>query len=157
MPPAPSSPCAAPAPVIEYVAPAFVSDGFGNLQFSSKAVEASASQVVGSFLAVDKSASPVYIHFHQEQVVADPECVERVQQRTVHVPILQIQEQFVESAKEIPQERLSERIEEQIEDVPIPESVCCVAPTRVIEDVTPEPGVPPPSAIEHVAPAPVIG
>ena len=46
------------------------------------AVEASVSQVVGSFPA----ASPVYIQVHQAQIIADPECVERVQQRNGSFP-----------------------------------------------------------------------
>ena len=42
---------------------------------------------------------------------------------------------------EIPQERLPEGIEEQIEDVLVPLSVCYVAPTPVIQDVTPAPSI----------------
>ena len=50
--------------------------------------------------------------------------VQRVQQHTVeqivHVPIPQIQEQFVKSVQVISRERISERIEELIVDIPVP-------------------------------------
>ena len=53
-----------------------------------------------------------------------PGSFERTQQRTVenivHVPVSQMQDQFVEGVKEIHQERLPERIEELIEDTPAP-------------------------------------
>ena len=126
-----------------------------NPQFSSFAVEASASQVVGSFPAVEESAPPVYKQVHQEHVTAEPGSFERTQQCNVenifHVPIPQIQEQFVESVQKIFQERLPERIEEPIENTPVPHSICYSAPTPVIEDISP--AVP---ASEYVAPAPVI-
>ena len=48
--------------------------GFVNPQFSVLAVEASASQVVGSLPSVDESASPVYNQVHQEQIAAEQEC-----------------------------------------------------------------------------------
>ena len=121
-----AAPYAAPARVIEYVAPSLVIDyiaspstatgcflnlettGFANPQFSVPAVEASASQVVGCFPSVDEVASPGYNQVHQEQIAADSESVERVQQHTVeqivHVPIPQIQEQVVESVQVIPRE-----------------------------------------------------
>ena len=116
--------CAAPARVIEYVTPAPVTEyiappsaatrcipsldttGFVNPRFSIPAVEASASQVVGSFPSVDESVSPLYNQVHQEQIAAEQESVERVQQHTVeqivHVPVPQIQEQIVESVHVIP-------------------------------------------------------
>ena len=76
-----------------------------NPQFSAFAVEASASQVVGSFTAVNESAPPVFEQVYQEQIAADPGSFERTQQRTVenivHVPISQIQDQFVEGVKDI--------------------------------------------------------
>ena len=72
-------------------------------------MEASASQIVGSFTTVTRSV---------------PGSFERTQQRTVEnivrVPVSQIQDQFVEGVKEIHQERLPERIEELIEDTPAP-------------------------------------
>ena len=89
----------APSPVIESTAPpsaathfslSLDTTGFVNPQFSIPAVEASASQVVGSF----------------------PSRVERVQQNTVEpivpVPVPQIQEQIEEGVQVI--------IEEQIVD-----------------------------------------
>ena len=51
-----------------------------NLELSAFAVEASASQVVGSFAAVDESAPPVYKQVHQEQIAAEPVSIERTQQ-----------------------------------------------------------------------------
>ena len=135
---------AAPARVIECVAPAPLSSICGltnsqfstclvNPQFSTFAVEASASQVVGSFAAVNESAPPVFEQVYQEQIAADPGSFERTQQSTVeniiHVPIRTIQEQFVEGVKEIHQERLSERIEELIVNAPVPHSV------ELIEDI----------------------
>ena len=142
-------------------------------------MEASASQVVGSFTAVNESAPPVFEQVYQEQIAADPGSFERTQQRTVenivHVPIPQIQEQFVEGVKEIHQERLSERIEELtvnapiprivelIEDIPVPQEQLIAEETTVNTSSTSTssatPGVPsatPVSVIEYVAPAPAI-
>ena len=84
--------CMAPATLVKYIAPASPRvnrdiRGSVNPQFSTFAVEASASQVVGSFLAVDESAPPAYKQVHQAQIAA---------------------ELFVESVKEVPQERLPE-------------------------------------------------
>ena len=67
----------------------------------------------------------MYNPIHQEQIAAEPESLECAQQGTVenifHVPIPQMQEQFVESVQKIPQERLLfERIEEQIGDILVP-------------------------------------
>ena len=70
-------------------------------------------------------ATPV----HQEQIAVE---------QIVHP---QIQEQIVEGVMEIPQERLLEGIEEQIGDVLVPQSVCYIAPTPVIQDVTPAPSI----------------
>ena len=98
--------------------------GFVNPQFSILAVEAFASQVVGSFPFVDESAQPVCNRVHQEQIVSEQESVECVQQHTVgqivHVTIPQIQEQIVESVQVIPRELFPEQIEEQILDIPVP-------------------------------------
>ena len=158
--PTPNDVHAARARLIEYVAPAPLSSicglanaqfctGLVNPQFSIFAVEASASQIV------NESAPPVFKQVHREQIAAEQECVERVQLRTVehivHVPIPQIQEDFVERVQKIPQERLPERIEEPIENTPIPHSISYSAPAPVIENISP--AVP---AIEYVAPAPVI-
>ena len=126
-------------------------------------MEASASQVVGSFPAVCESALPIYKQVHRrEQIAAEPGFV-RTQQCTVEnivqVSIPQIQVQFVESVQEIPQKRLPERIEEPNKNTPIPHSIRYSAPAPVIEDISPEPGVPCATtipAIEHVAPAPAI-
>ena len=130
--------CAAPAPVIKhvtfapddtYIAPASPRvnreiRGLVNPQFSVFAVEASAPQVVGSFLAVDVSAPPVYKQVLNEQIAADTGSFERTRrcavENIVHVPIPQIQEQFVESVQKIPQERLLERIEEPNKNTLIP-------------------------------------
>ena len=68
---------AAPAPVIKHVS--FAPDsqvnrdtrGLVNPQFSVFAVEASASQVVGSSPAVGESALPVYKQVHREQIDAE--------------------------------------------------------------------------------------
>ena len=85
MAPAPADSDAAPAtvntkvalaPVTEYIAPPSAATrftpsvdttGFVNPQFSTSPVEASASQVGGSFPSVDESASPVNNQVHQEQ------------------------------------------------------------------------------------------
>ena len=113
-----------PAHVIQYVAPAPLSSicGLTNSQFScglvipqfsTFAAEASASQVVGLFPAVNESVSPVFEQVYQEQIGADPGSFERTQQRTVenivHVPIPQIQVQFMEGVKQIYDECVSER------------------------------------------------
>ena len=138
--PAPVDVYTAPARVIDHVAPSLEIDyiappsaetgvflnldttSFVNSQFSIFAVEASASQVVGSFPAV-------------EQIAAEQESLERAQQRTVehivHVSIPQIQEQFVEGVKEIPRKRLPERVVEQIENTPIPQRVEQIAEQNV--------------------------
>ena len=91
MTPGPDVTCTAPAPVIEYVpddtyavtcaaapdhtyiapaSPRVNRDirGLVDPQFSTFAVEASASQVVGSFPAVDESAPPIYKQVHQKQM-----------------------------------------------------------------------------------------
>ena len=57
----------------------------------------------------------------------------------------------MESVQKIGQERLPERIEEPIENTPVPRSICYSAPAPTIEDTSP--AVP---ASEYVAPAPVI-
>ena len=127
-----------------------------SLQFSSLALET-------SFPAVDEPAPLVYKQVHQEQIPAEPGSFERAQQRIVenivHVPIPQIQEQFVERVQEIPQECLPERIEEPNKITAIPHSISCSAPAPVIKDISPEPGVPCATtvpAIKHVAPTPLI-
>ena len=115
--PAPADSYATPATVNTYVASATViaqiaspsaATSFVSPQFTSFAVEASASQVVGSFPSEDETASPVYNQVHQEQIAAEQESVERVEQHTVeqlvHVPIPQIQEQLVEGDQVIPRE-----------------------------------------------------
>ena len=117
----------APAPVTEYIAQAHVAPNyqqFGtvlvNPQSSTFAVEASASQIVGSFTTVNESV---------------PGSFERKQQRTVennvHVPVSRIQDQFVEGVKEIHQERLPERTEELIEDTPAPQGQLIAEETTV--------------------------
>ena len=53
---------------------------------------------------LDEFATPV----HQEQITSE---------QIVRLPIPQIREQIVEGVKEIPQERLPARIEEQIVDI----------------------------------------
>ena len=76
---------------------------------------------------LDVSAAPVYNQVRQEQIAAEQECVERVQQpkvkQMVHVPVPQVQEQIVEGIKEVPQERFPELTVEQVENTPIPQSV----------------------------------
>ena len=98
----------------------FDTTAFVNPQFSTAAVESSASQVIGSLPLLDEFAVPVYNRIRQEQLVAEQE---RVQQHTaahiVHVPVPQIQEQTVESVQVIPRELFPERIEEQIVDIPV--------------------------------------
>ena len=154
----PDDTCAAPAPVIKHVT--FAPDdtniapasprvnrdirGLENPQFSIFAVQASASEVVDSCPPVGESALPVYKQVHREQIAA---------------------EQFVESAKEVTQERLPERIEVPNQNSLIPHSIVAPTPARegpsrwkrhlaaqapVIEHVTPAP------VVSYSAPAPVI-
>ena len=104
---------------------------FVNPQFPTKAVEAFASQVIGSLPLLDEFAATVYDQVRQEQIAAEQERVERVQQRTVeqivHVPVPQIQEQIVDSVQVIPRELFPERIEVQIVDIPVPPIVKKIA------------------------------
>ena len=90
-------------------------------------VEASAPHVDGSLPPLDVSAAAVCNQIRQEQIAAEQERVELVQQRTVeqivHVPVPQIQEQIVDGVKEIPQERFPEQTLKQIENTPLPHSV----------------------------------
>ena len=90
-------------------------------------MEASDPHVDGSLSPLDVSAAPVYNQVRQEQIAAEQERVERVQQRTVeqtvYVPVPQIQEQIVEGVKEIPRERVLQQTVEQIENTPVPQSV----------------------------------
>ena len=76
--------------------------------------------VEGSCPSLDELPSPVYNQVHQEQIAAEQESFERVQQHTVeqiiHVPIPQIQEQIVVGVKEVPQDRFPEQSVEQIEN-----------------------------------------
>ena len=69
---------------------------------------------------MDVSASPVYNQVHQEQISAEQEKFERVQQHTVdqivHVPIPQSQELNMEGVKDIPQERFLQQTVWQIEN-----------------------------------------
>ena len=62
--------------------------GFVHPQFSTTAVEASASHVIGSLPVLDEFAVPVYNQIRQEQIVAEQE---RVQQHTAeqfaHLPV----------------------------------------------------------------------
>ena len=92
-----------------------------NPQFSTTAVEAFASQVIGSLSLLDEFAVPVCNQIRQEQIVAEQV---RVQQRTaeqiVHVPVPQFQEQIVERVQVIPRELFPERNEEQIVDIAVP-------------------------------------
>ena len=127
----------APAPVTESIAPpqaatcftlSVNTTNFVKPQFSIHAVEASASQIVGSVPSVDESASPVYNQIHQEQIATEPENVECAQQHTVeelvYVPVPQIQERSQQSTVEqtvevpLPQgvEGTSKRAVEQIVD-----------------------------------------
>ena len=76
-------------------------------------------------ILVDESASPVYNQVHQEQISAEQDKFERVQQHTVeqivHVP--QSQELNMEGVKDIPQERFPQQTVEQIENAtPAPAS-----------------------------------
>ena len=69
--------------------------------------------VEGFFPSVDVSASPVHNQVHQEQISAEQDKFERVQQHTVeqivHVPIPQSQELNMEGVKDIPQERFPQQ------------------------------------------------
>ena len=62
----------------------------------------------------------MYNQVHQEQISAEQDKFERVQQHTVeqivHVPIPQIQELNMEGVKDIPQERFPQQTVEQIEN-----------------------------------------
>ena len=78
------------------------------------------------FPSVDVSASPVYNQVRQEQISAEQDKFERVQQHTVeqivHVPIPQSQELNMEGVKDIPEERFPQQTVEQIENAtPAPE------------------------------------
>ena len=70
---------------------------------------------------MDVSASPVYNQVHQDQISAEQDTFERVQQHTVgqivHVPIPQNQELNMEGVKDIPQERFLQQTVEQIENI----------------------------------------
>ena len=131
--PAPADSYATPATVNAYVAPAPVTTrftlsvdttAFVKSQFSITAVEASASQVVDSFPCVNESALHVYNLVHQEQITAEQESVERVQQHTieqiVHVPSPQIHQQMMGNVQVIPRQLFPERLEEQIVDILVP-------------------------------------
>ena len=110
----------APSPAVTCLTLSVDTTGFMNPQFSVPAVEASASQAVGSSPSVDESASPQYNEFRQEQIVAEQERVQqRTAEQTVHVPVPQVQE-IVESVQVIPRELFPERIEEQIVCISVP-------------------------------------
>ena len=112
----PAVTCATPAPVIDvtptpvtvYIAPLSAATlsidtvGFVNPQLSISAV-------------VDETASSAYNQVHQEQIAAEQESVECVQQHTVeqivHVPTPQIHEQIVESVQVFSRELFPVRIE----------------------------------------------
>ena len=122
-------------------------------------MEASASQVVGSFPAVNESAPPAFEQVYQEQIASDPESFERTQQRTVanivHVPIPQIQVQFLDGVKEIHQERLPERIEElivnaPIEDMPVPQEQLIAEETTLSTSSMSTSSAPPSAALAPV-------
>ena len=96
-----------------------------------------------------ESAPPVFEQVYQEQIAADPGSFEHTQQRTVenivHVPIPQMQVQFVEGVKEIHQERLLELIVcapiphsvELIEDTPVPQEQHIAEETTLNTSSTP--------------------
>ena len=181
--PTPTDFVAAPARVVEHVAPASVTEyiappseetcfslsvdttGFMNPQFFVPAVEASASQVVGSFPSVDKLASPDPCTTKSIWNRSLPSNEERVQQHTM--PILQIQGQIVESVQVIPRELFRERIEEQIVDIPVPPiveeraEVAQIIPQErfqqsTVEKIVVVPVPQPAPAVSYTAPAPVI-
>ena len=121
--PAPDVTCAAPAlvigfvtpaPVTEYIKPARVAPSFSDLvnpQFSATCAEASAPKVLGSLLL-----APV-CHAYQEHIVAG--------QTTQNiVGSFSVLEQV--KVQEIPEVRIIERIQEQIEeligDIPVPQT-----------------------------------
>ena len=124
--PAPVDVCTAPARLIEHVAPGVFTD-FENQQFPVLAVEPATSQVVDSFssgvereqFAVEPSTSKAAVSFPAVDVSALP-FYEQIQREQFPA------EQFVESVKEIPQERPPVRIEELI-GAPIVEETVEVA------------------------------
>ena len=87
-------------------------------QFSTTAVAASASRVIGSLPLLDEFAVLVYNQVHQEQIVAEQERVQqRIAEQIVHVSAPQIQEQIVESVQVIPRELFPGPMEEIAEVV----------------------------------------
>ena len=131
--------------MIAQIASPSAATSFVSPQFTSFAVEASASQVVGSFPAVDGSAPPAYKQVHQEQIAAEPESLVRNSAPSdicIHVPISQIQEQFVESVKEFPQ-----AVEQRV-GIPITAAhAACSPPVTEFVSSPMQESVP---AIEHV-------
>ena len=88
------------------------------------------SQVIGSSLPWTSLLRPFTSKVHQEQIAEEPGSFEGTQQCAVehilHVLLPQIQEQFLESVQEIPQELLFEPIEEPVVNAPIPHSVVLI-------------------------------
>ena len=131
------------------------------------------------FSFLDEFAVPVFNQIRQEQIVAEQESVERVQQHTAeqhfHVPIPHFQEQIVESIQVFPRELFPERIDEQIVDMPClflrlrkrlragvmwsSNAAAHAAPTPAIEHVAPALAVAkttPAPVIDYVTPLPVL-
>lgn len=92
---------------------AVATSDFVNPQFSTTVAEAAASQIIGSLTLLDQFPLPVYNQVDQEQIAADQESVELVQQHTVqkniHVSIPQTQEQILNSVQVILRELFLER------------------------------------------------
>ena len=112
--------CAAPAPVIEYIAPPSATTRLSLCRDPEFSVPA----VVGFcltnrwFFSVRGRVSFARAQSNPSgnRSLPEPESVERVQQHTVeqlvHLPVPQIQEQIVESVQVIPRELFPERVEE---------------------------------------------
>ena len=98
-------------------------------------MQASATQVVDSCPPVGESALPVYKQVHREQITA---------------------EQFVESVKEVTQERLPERIEVPNQNSLIPHSIVAPTPAREGPSRWKRHLAAQAPVIEHVTPAPEI-
>ena len=110
--PAPSSSCAAPAPVIKYGAPArpqanFDFSGLVNPQFSTVLVEAFTLTVASVSLSrLEQTVAGEVLD--QEQTV-----LERIERKIGNIPVSLLVEDTVEVVQSFPQERLQQRTVDQ--------------------------------------------
>ena len=94
--------------------------------------QVSASQVIGSLPRLDESDAPVYHQVRQEQIAAGETTRNIVENPTAQEQVIfqvnpdvriveRIQEQIVETMKEVPHDRVQQRTVEQIVRVPVPQ------------------------------------